>query len=184
MDEIADVARAGKPTIYARFSGKKALFAAVVARNVANNTRFENYAPSGATSEERLASVGVTLLRRILADGNIGLIRSTIAETRRFPDLASSVHRMARERGAGAVAQLLGEMARADKLEALPAFSPDRLPTTTRYFLDLVVLPLLMRALFVKDLKSLRAEIDSHVARAAAFFLAGCRYGGVDTRVP
>ena len=34
VDEIADVARAGKPTIYARFPGKEALFAAVMVRNV------------------------------------------------------------------------------------------------------------------------------------------------------
>ena len=32
IDEIADVAHAGKPTIYARFPGKEALFAAVMLR--------------------------------------------------------------------------------------------------------------------------------------------------------
>ena len=35
IDEIASIARAGKPTIYARFSNKKALFAAVMLSNVA-----------------------------------------------------------------------------------------------------------------------------------------------------
>ena len=37
IDEIAEAARAGKPTIYARFPGKEALFTAVVMRNVAAN---------------------------------------------------------------------------------------------------------------------------------------------------
>ena len=37
VDEIADVARAGKPTIYARFPGKEALFAAVMARTCAKS---------------------------------------------------------------------------------------------------------------------------------------------------
>ncbi|MGB6890492.1 MAG: helix-turn-helix domain-containing protein, partial [Xanthobacteraceae bacterium] len=35
IDEIAATARAGKPTIYARYPDKEALFAAVVMRNVA-----------------------------------------------------------------------------------------------------------------------------------------------------
>src|SRR5271155_1948356 len=37
VDEIADVARAGKPTIYARFPGKEALFAAVISRTCAKS---------------------------------------------------------------------------------------------------------------------------------------------------
>src|SRR6516164_10029732 len=55
VDEIADVARAGKPTIYARFPGKEALFAAVMARQVRENIgSFESIAPTGVTLEERL----------------------------------------------------------------------------------------------------------------------------------
>ena len=37
VDEIAHLARAGKPTIYARFPGKEALFAAVMARTCAKS---------------------------------------------------------------------------------------------------------------------------------------------------
>jgi AcrR family transcriptional regulator len=60
VDEIADVARAGKPTIYARFPGKEALFAAVKARTVREITSsFERIAPTGATIEERLASIAM-----------------------------------------------------------------------------------------------------------------------------
>src|SRR5258706_8731888 len=54
MEEIAEVARAGKPTIYARFPNKKALFTAVVMRNVAANVaRFESHVPKGTTIEDR-----------------------------------------------------------------------------------------------------------------------------------
>ena len=60
VDEIAGIARAGKPTVYARFPGKEALFTAVVMRNiVADIARFESHVPIGATIEKRLASVGV-----------------------------------------------------------------------------------------------------------------------------
>jgi AcrR family transcriptional regulator len=178
LEEIACQARAGKPTIYARFPSKEALFTAVVMRNTdAKLALYQGQMPAGATIEERLASVGVTVLRSVLASDNVGLLRLAIAEARRFPDLASNVHRMLREYGAEAVARLLAEAAQIDDLARLPAFAPKRLAATTRLFLDLVLLPLLMRALFGEKLKALHAEIGPQVARGVAFFLAACRYG-------
>jgi AcrR family transcriptional regulator len=178
VDEIADVARAGKPTIYARFPGKEALFAAVMARKVRETTSsFESIAPTGATIEERLASIAVAVLRKVLVADTVGLMRATVAEARRFPDLAASVPRMGRARGTEAVAQLLGELPESDKL---PAFAADHRATTARHFLELILLPVLMRALFGEDLTALRAEIGPHVASTVAFFLAACRQGGVE----
>jgi AcrR family transcriptional regulator len=180
IEEIAEVARSGKPTIYARFPGKEALFTAVVMQSVAANTaRFETLTPTGATIEERLESVAVAVLQWILASDSIGLMRVAIAESPRFPDLASSVYAMARERGAQAVARLLAEMAQSDELGTLPAFASERLTTTTRFFQDVFLLPLMLRALFGEELKHLCAEIRPHVTRSVAFFLAACRHGGV-----
>jgi AcrR family transcriptional regulator len=177
VDEIADVARAGKPTIYARFPGKEALFAAVMARKVSEKTSFyESISPTGATLEARLASIGTAILRNVLVAETVGLARAAIAEARRFPDLAASVHRLARERTSEAVAQLLGELPEADQL---PGFAADRRAGTARYFIELILLPMLMRALFGEDLKALRAEIGPHVARTVAFFLAACTQGAV-----
>jgi AcrR family transcriptional regulator len=178
VEEIADVARAGKPTIYARYPGKEALFAAVMARKVRETTSsFESIAPTGATIEERLASIAVAVLRKVLVADTVGLMRATVAEARRFPDLAASVPRMGRARGTEAVAQLLGELPESDKL---PAFAADRRAATARHFLELILLPVLMRALFGEDLSALRAEIGPHVAPTVAFFLAACRQGGVE----
>jgi AcrR family transcriptional regulator len=180
MDEVARLACAGKPTIYARFPTKEALFTAVVMRSIADKiARFENYVPTGEAIEERLAGVGATVLHWALAGDTVGLMRLAVAEARRFPDLASGVHRMARERGAEAVSRLLGEVAQSDQLGTLSAFAPERLATTTRFFQDLVLIPMIMRALFGEKLDALRAEIGPHVARAVAFFLAACRHGGV-----
>jgi AcrR family transcriptional regulator len=177
IDEIAEVARAGKPTIYARFPGKEALFAAVVARKVRENTTFiESIAPNGAAFEERLASIATALLRRVLVAETVGLARAAIAEARRFPDLAASVYRMARERSSDAVARLLGELPEADQL---PGFAADCRASTAQQFIELIVMPMIMRALFGEDLTALRAEIGPHVARTVAFFLAACRYGRV-----
>ena len=178
VDEIADVARAGKPTIYARFPGKEALFVAVMARKVREKaTSYESIAPIGATIEEHLASIATAILRNVLAAETVGLARAAIAEARRFPDLAASVHRMARERTSEAVAQLLEGLPEADQL---PGFAADRRAGTARQFVELILLPMLIRALFGEDLIALRAEIGPHVARNVPFFLAACRHGGVD----
>jgi AcrR family transcriptional regulator len=177
MDEIASRARAGKPTLYIRFGTKELLFTAVVMRSIAEKlAHFKSYAPPGQTIEERLTSVGATLLHWALVGDTIGLLRLAIAEAHRFPDLASSVHRMTRERAGETVARLLSGVAQSDELERLPAFAPEHLATTTRFFQDLVILPLIMRALYGEQLEALRAEIAPHVAQTVAFFLAACRY--------
>jgi len=58
IEEIAEVARSGKPTIYGRFPGKEALFTAVVVKSVAANiARIQANTPTGATIEERLENL-------------------------------------------------------------------------------------------------------------------------------
>jgi AcrR family transcriptional regulator len=180
IEEIAEAARSGKPTIYARFPGKEALFTAVVMQSVAANiARIQANTPTGATIEERLENLGAAILQWILVSDVVGLMRVAIAEARRFPSLASSVHGMAREHAAEGLARLLAEMAHSDELGTLPAFAPERLTTTTRFFQDVVLFPLALRALFGEKLKQLCAEIKPHVTRSVAFFLAACRHGGV-----
>jgi hypothetical protein len=157
------------------------LFAAVMARHVREVTgSYETIEPTGATLQERLASIATGILRKILTAETVGLCRATVAEARRFPDLASSVHRMGRERGTEAAAQLLIELAQSEGMRVLPAFAVDRRPATAQYFVELILLPMLMRALFGEDLTALRHEIGPHVTRTVAFFLAACRHGGVD----
>ena len=175
IDEIADVARAGKPTIYARFPGKEALFVAVMARKVREHISFfESIAPTGVTPEERLTSIATAILHKVLAAETVGLCRASVAEAPRFPELAASVHRMARERTSEIVAQLLEELPESDQL---PGFAADSRAIIARHFIELIVLPMMMRALFGEDLTALRAEIGTHVARTVAFFLAACRHG-------
>ena len=176
IEEIAEAASAGKPTIYARFPNKQALFAAVIARLVGRNTSLNVLSCGEGAIEERLEALAAAILTRLLSPETIGLIRVAVAEARRFPDLATSVSCMGRERPKDAVARLFGEWAASGDIGGSPAFAAEKLPETARRFLDLVVLPMLVRALFGEDLSALRAEIGAHAARAAAFFLAGCRH--------
>ena len=174
VDEIAEVASAGKPTIYARFPNKQALFTAVVERLVQRNTSLDAFSCAGGSVEERLDALAALILTRVLTLETVGLIRVAVAEARRFPDLATSVSCMGRERPTEAVARVFGELAASSEIGASLAFKAEKLKETARRFLDLVVLPMLMRALFGEDLAALRAEIEPHASRAVAFFLAAC----------
>src|SRR5260370_2804449 len=105
-------------------------------------------------------------------------MRLAIAEARRFPDLASTVSRTTRDLSTELGVRLLGELTQSDEPRSLPAFAPERLRTTARFFLDLIAVPMLLRALFEQRLYALRPEIGPHVASSVAFFLAACRSGG------
>lgn len=171
IDEIAQVARAGKPTIYTRYPGKEALYAAVVARNVANNTRFENYVPQGDSFEERLIDIGVALLEQALNENTVGLIRVSISVAARNPEFAYTLTERARAQGIEGVARVLTELAQRDHHEE-GSFAPERIPATALIFMELVFYPLLFRALVGEDLATLRKEIRPHVASRVTFFLA------------
>ena len=178
LEDIAEAACAGKPTIYARYASKETLFAAVIERLVRRNTGIEAIACGGATIPERLETAAASILTRLLRPEPIGLIRVAVAEARRFPDLATSVSRMARERQTEGLARILAEFAEDAGTGALPAFAAHCLPVTAKQFLELAVLPMMIRALFGEDLDALRAEIDPHVSRSVAFFLAACGVAG------
>jgi AcrR family transcriptional regulator len=180
IDEIAEVARSGKPTIYARFGDKRVLFTEVVTRDILSRiTEFKTETLTGATIEERFTSAAITLLHWGIDSDRIALMRLAVAEARRFPDLASTVSRTARDLSTELGVRLLAELTQSGELRSLPAFAPERLATTARFFLDLVVVPMLLRALFEVNLKNLDTEIDAHVARSVTFFLAACRNSGV-----
>lgn len=175
IDEIARLARAGKPTIYARFPTKEALFAAVAMRNSARvKTGFEAHAPAGDNLQERLSNLAIAILQGLLKSDAIDFMRLSIAEARRFPELAK-VGRTIRENAARGVSRVLAEAARTDPIGASPAFAPDQIDATTHYFLDLVIIRLLMRGLFGENAEELRAEIGPHVARSVPFFIDACR---------
>ena len=84
VDEIAEMAPVSKPTIYAHFDGKEALFEAVIARIITGLTNFEGYEPRGRTVTDKLTSVGTELVEDFLED-TVGVTRATIAEATEFP---------------------------------------------------------------------------------------------------
>lgn len=175
IEEIAEAARSGKPTIYARFPNKEALFAAAVTHYVfARLSRLEDEGLTGATLQERLVNIAMAVLHEALTAEWIGLLRLSIGEARRFPELAALVIRSLRERGGESMGRLLRDAAESEA-EAWPAFQPDRLAMTARYFADLILLPQLLRALLGEPLELLHAETGAHVLKRVAFFLDAWR---------
>jgi AcrR family transcriptional regulator len=175
IDEIARLARAGKPTIYARFPTKEALFAAVgLQKSTELLASLESEPPCGDTLAERLTAIGVDMLERLMVPEVIDFMRLCAAEARRFPDLAI-IGQTARESAAKAVMLVLSEPCLAQEIRAYPALAADRRESTTRIFLDLIVARSLLNAIMGQDPLTLRIDLDAQVKRSVAFFLAGCR---------
>ncbi|MGY3451182.1 TetR/AcrR family transcriptional regulator [Bradyrhizobium sp. USDA 4353] len=172
VDEIAQTARAGKPTIYARFPSKAALFAAVICRQAANNTQYENLVPQGRSFRARLVNLALTLIERAFVDETIGLMRTAIAENPRFPELTLEIQDSARQRATRNVGHVLAELARAEGLYGKGAFAADRIEETAKIFIDLVVFSMLFRALLGEDMRALKKEAQAFVEGRVDFFLS------------
>jgi AcrR family transcriptional regulator len=173
VDEIADVARAGKPTDLCAAPWQGGAVRRGDGAHVREITSsFESIAPTGATLEERLASIAMAFLRKVLVAETVGLIRAAVAEARRF--------RIWRPASVG-WGLSAGPKPSLNYWRACGTRQSTgvrgRLPR--RHRAPLYLLPMLMRALFGEHLTALRAEIAPHVARTVAFFLAACRQGGI-----
>jgi AcrR family transcriptional regulator len=173
LDEIAETAPASKPTIYAHFPGKEALFEAVVARVIEGLTDFEGFAPKGRSVQDKLASLGIEVVERFI-DETIGITRATIAEADRFPALSRQVHEHGRDRAAAAVSHVLNDATHTLSRGAKGPFGPKRSVSTAQIFMDLILLPMIMRALMGEGAKELRGELPAFVRERVSFFLAAC----------
>jgi AcrR family transcriptional regulator len=173
IDEIAETAPASKPTIYAHFEGKEALFEAVVARVLDGLTNFEGFEPKGRAAQDKLASLGIEVVERFIEE-TIGVTRATIAEADRFPALSRRVHEAGRDRAAAAVSHVLNDATHTLSRGSKGPFGPKRSLTTAQIFMDLILLPMLMRALMGEGAKDLRSELPTFVRERVSFFLAAC----------
>jgi TetR/AcrR family transcriptional regulator, mexJK operon transcriptional repressor len=88
MDAIARTANVSKATLYAHFSGKEELFAAIVSHTCQAQSRM--LSTSGADDlelTEALSEIGRNFLSLILSPPAVAIFRVVIGETARFPDL-------------------------------------------------------------------------------------------------
>jgi AcrR family transcriptional regulator len=173
IDEIAETAPASKPTIYAHFPGKEALFAAVVSHIMHGLTDFEAFESKGRSVQDKLVGLGTEIVERFIED-TLGIARATIAEADRLPALSRQVHDAARDRAAKVVSHQLSHVTQASSRSPRGAFGPKRSVATAQIFMDLILLPILMRALMGHEAQILRKEMPSFVRERVSFFLAAC----------
>jgi TetR/AcrR family transcriptional repressor of mexJK operon len=88
MDAIARTANVSKATLYAHFSGKEELFAAMVSHECRAQSRLLS-APDADDRDmtEALGEIGRNFLALLLSGPAIAIFRVVVAETARFPDL-------------------------------------------------------------------------------------------------
>ena len=145
------MAPASKPTIYSHFPGKEALFAAVVARVINGLTNFDDYVSApGRTVQDKLTNLATAISERAI-DNSVDVMRATIAEAQRFPDLSRDVHEASRSRAADAVSYLLNDATGHLSRWSKAPFSTKRILSTAQIFMDLILLPMLMRSLMGEE---------------------------------
>jgi AcrR family transcriptional regulator len=88
MDAVAREADVSKATLYVYFSGKRELFAAVIAEEGDRNSRALIAGTSGHEDmRTKLLRFGRAILELLLAPETIGAYRMVTAEAHRFPEL-------------------------------------------------------------------------------------------------
>jgi transcriptional repressor AefR-like protein len=123
--------------------------------------------------QDKLAGPGIEGVERLI-DETIGITRATIAEADRFPALSRQVHEHGRDRAAAAVSNVLSDATRPLSRGTKGTFGPKRSVSTAQIFMDLIPLPMMMRALIGEGAKELRSELPAFVRERVSFFMAAC----------
>jgi AcrR family transcriptional regulator len=162
FEGVAELARAGKASLYARFDSKETLFVAVVRRSVERTLTRTDVVPDELALRDRLAAVGLSIIERSLEPDVVALMRVVVAESRRFPEIARHANDIGYKAGVRRVAGVI-EARCPDSVDAA-----ERAKIPAARFIDLAFLPHQMRALLGEDLDVLlRAaprQIDEVVA--------------------
>lgn len=164
-DQVAVLARAGKASIYARYANKEALFAAVIGRDAGDSLAATDHIPPELPLRDRLIAAGTGIVEHALTPRAIALMRLLIAEAARFPELASRADAIGREGGVRRVAEVIA-------CRSTSATAVERAMAPAARFIELVSLPLQMRALLGADLAALRASAAERIEPAADMLAA------------
>lgn len=160
-DQVAQDARAGKASIYARYANKTALLTAVVEYKLGRLLEADlPSAAGGAPLRERMLDAADSVVERLLQPDAVALLRLVVAEAPRLQadalDAAGILERMGIRHIARAIA------AHQDAAAAAPAAA----------LVDMVLAPALLRALLGADLDTLRQAARAGVAAAVDTLIA------------
>lgn len=166
MDAVANRAGVSKATVYATFSSKAHLFAAMVDREGDARIVDLNRHP-GWTTSEVLHAFAHDAADLFLSESVIALHRLVAAETNRVPDVGRLFFVNGPQRLIEGLAEYLGAAMKRGDLRIGPA----RLAATQ--FLQIIVGDLQLRSLMRVPIKSARSERDRVVRSGVEVFLRG-----------
>jgi len=163
-DQVAQDARAGKASIYARYANKTALLVAVIEYKLGRLLEADlPSANGGAPLRERMLDAADSVVERLLQPDAVALLRLVVAEAPRLQagalDAAAILDRM----GIRHIARAIAAHRDAD---AAAAAAP------AAALADMVWAPALLRALLGADLDALRQVARGGVAAAVDTLLA------------
>lgn len=168
MDKIAKAARASTKTMYARYSNKAEVLAAVIKRLVDRTLDGDEFnAMEGDTSDVRnfLCELGLRFAKLASARQTVGINRLVIAEGAQFPELVTA-YSQGPERARTTVRAALEHLQAQGQL--LGISSPDAAATI---FYDMTTSTPRMRALLGESMSASR--MSEHVSAAVDIFLEG-----------
>lgn len=178
IDAVAETAGVSKPTLYARYRDKRALFEAVLEERVRDwlaplsaAAEAQALQAEPREAEEVLDELSRMLLARSQQPGAAALTRCIAAQALQFPDLAKLAYEEGWLRGVRAVARLLEILAAQGQIVVEDA------EITADLFLNLILGRSSKQALY-----GIEVDPDAQERRrlaAVALFLAGVRRPGI-----
>lgn len=116
VDRIAALAGVAKQTLYNHFPRKADLFAEVVRQ--ATVEFLVALGDDGESLRERLTRFGTRYREKLLSPAGLGLFRTLVAETPRFPELAAAFYETGPQHTTARLAAVLAEAMRRGELRA------------------------------------------------------------------
>ena len=166
MDAIARTANVSKATLYAHFSGKEELFAAMVSGECRTQSRML-CAPDldDHTLPEALAEIGRNFLGLLLSRQAIAVFRIVVAESTRFPELGRIFFDSGPNQMRESLADYLQKAAGRGQLVIEDSYR------AAEHLIGMLQTPVHMRVLFgIKD-HFTQGEVEQVVADAISAFL-------------
>jgi AcrR family transcriptional regulator len=161
-DAVAARARVGKASLYSRYSGKDALFEAVVKHAVESTTfKLDIAEHLAGTMKLRLALVGRAVLSQALSPIPLELMRLFLTEARRSPDLIRHVDDTAR-------AKIVEMVARSIVQDDADSDSQAKARELAERFLDLTFAPIILAALSGRDTQTSADAVTGQIEFALA----------------
>jgi AcrR family transcriptional regulator len=173
MDEVARRAQVSKATIYSYFSGKQALFEAIIGERCASMIPATFAAElADLPPEAALRVIGERFLGALLSPDALPLYRVVLAESPRFPELGEGFYRNGPARIAGALAEYLAGQQGKGALD----FADVRL--AAEQFLGMVLGHMHVRMLLAVSPAPAPEAIARAVGQAVRIFVDGARNRG------